>query len=164
MRASELPAKPSRSVFTMGMAPPTAASKLRATWFFSAMAANAMPCLASKALLAVTTGFFALSAAETAVRARSPSPPLHSPNTANSADQFHEHVDLAICRECHGIGNPAQLPATNVSFLAARARGHGDDFDGTAATRGKRIALALDEPGDARADRAQTGNTEFQWN
>ena len=31
MRANELPARPSRSVLTIGMAPPTAASKLSAT-------------------------------------------------------------------------------------------------------------------------------------
>src|SRR6266436_10222982 len=66
------------------MSPPTAASKLSATWFFSAMAANAMPCLASKALLAVTTDFLAASAAETAVRAGSPSPPINSTNTSIS--------------------------------------------------------------------------------
>jgi hypothetical protein len=79
------------------------------------MAANAMPCLASKALLAVTTDFLAASAADTAVRAGSPSP-----------HQFHEHVDLAISRERHGISDPAQLPVTNIAFLAAERAGCND--------------------------------------
>ncbi len=43
MRATELPARPSRNVFTIGMAPATAASKLSATLFFSAAAASVTP-------------------------------------------------------------------------------------------------------------------------
>ena len=63
MRATALPASPSRNVFTIGMAPPTAASKLSATLCFSASAASSPPCRASSALLAVTTALPALSAA-----------------------------------------------------------------------------------------------------
>src|SRR5215470_925313 len=82
MRASELPARPSRSVFTIGTAPPTAASKLSAMWFFSAKAASATPWRASNALLAVTTDFLAASAAAIAALAGSPSPPISSTNTS----------------------------------------------------------------------------------
>ena len=42
-----------------------------------------------------------------------------------SAHQFHEHVDLAIGRERHGIGDPAQLPAPDIALLAhAQGRKH----------------------------------------
>src|ERR1700678_2512595 len=83
-RANELPDIPSRSVFTIGMAPPTAASKLSATPCCSASAASATPCLASSALLAVTTDFPAASAVSTASFAGSPSPPISSTNTSIS--------------------------------------------------------------------------------
>ena len=85
MRSNELPAKPSRSVFTIGMAPPTAASKLSATWCFSASSASLTPCLASSALLAVTTDLPEVSAASTARLAGSPAPPINSTNTSMSA-------------------------------------------------------------------------------
>src|SRR5262249_22149081 len=71
--------------------------------------------------------------------------------------------DLAIGRERQGIADPAQLPAADIALLAARARADRHDLDGTAATGGKRIALALDQSGNARPDRAQTGNAKFQW-
>jgi len=51
---------------------------------------------------------------------------------------------------------------TNIAFLAARARADCNDFDGTGAAGGECIALALDEPGDARADRAEADDTYFQ--
>ena len=38
---------------------------------------------------------------------------------ALSADQFDEHVDLAIRREGHGIDNPTQLTVPNIALLAA---------------------------------------------
>ncbi len=152
MRASELPARPSRSVFTIGMAPPTAASKLSATWFFSAIAASATPCRASSALLAVTTDFFAASAAEIAACAGFPL----------AADQLHEHIDLAIGCQRDRVGNPAQLLVIDVALLAVRARADRHDLDRTTAARGECVALAFDQPGDGRSDRAQAGNTEFQ--
>src|SRR5215831_5817272 len=64
------------------MAPPIAASKFNATPCCSARAASAMPCRASSALLAVTTGFPAASAVSTARFAGSPSPPINSTNTS----------------------------------------------------------------------------------
>src|SRR6516162_1933655 len=82
---------------------------------------------------------------------------------AIAADQFHEDVDLRVARKRHWVGDPAQLLATNVAFLAARARTDRDDLDRAAATGGERVTLALEEPGDTRPDRAQAGNTEFQW-
>ena len=56
MRVDRLPASPSRSVLTIGMPPATAASKLSATPLLLGERARAStPCLASSALLAVTT-------------------------------------------------------------------------------------------------------------
>src|SRR5829696_6266914 len=66
------------------MAPPTAASKLSATWLFSAAAARLKPWRASSALLAVTTDFPAFSAAVIADFAGSPEPPSNSTNTSIS--------------------------------------------------------------------------------
>src|SRR6516164_2690987 len=79
------------------------------------------------------------------------------------ADQLHEDVDLAIARERYRVGDPTQFLVTDVALLAARARTNCDDLDRATATSGECVALALDEAGDARADRAQAGNTEFQW-
>src|SRR6202521_1556104 len=75
---------PSRNIFTIGIAPPTAASKLSATPCFSASCASATPCLASSALFAVTTDFPAVSAVSIARLAGSPSPPINSTNTSIS--------------------------------------------------------------------------------
>ena len=97
MRASELPARPSRSVFTIGMAPPTAASKLSATWFFSASAASATPWRASSALLAVTTDFFG--------RQRRLDRGLGG--IALAADQLDEDVDLAVARRARPDRRPS---------------------------------------------------------
>src|SRR6185436_17734530 len=82
MRATALPARPSRKVLTIGMAPPTAASKLIATLCFSASPASSTPCRARSALLAVTTGLPAFSAALTAASAGLPSPPINSTNAS----------------------------------------------------------------------------------
>src|SRR6185437_60749 len=82
MRSMGLPANSSRTVRTIGMAPATAASKLSAPPFFSASVASLKPCLASKALLAVTTDLPDDSAASTAALAGSPAPPISSTNTS----------------------------------------------------------------------------------
>src|SRR5437764_12554597 len=73
-----VPARPSRNVLMTGIAAPTAASKFSAPPWFSAAFASLSPCLASNALLAVTTDLPALSAASTADRAGSPAPPISS--------------------------------------------------------------------------------------
>src|SRR5262249_16353044 len=79
------------------------------------------------------------------------------------ADQLHEDVDLAIARERYRVGDPTQFLVTDVALLAARARTNCDDLDRATATSRECVALALDEAGDARAHRAQAGNSEFQW-
>ena len=81
---------------------------------------------------------------------------------AFSAHQLDEDVDLAIGRERHRIGDPAQAFEVEVALLAARARGDRDDLDRPAAAGDERVALALDQPDDGGADRAQTGETESQ--
>src|SRR5690242_18815807 len=87
MRSMALPASSSRSVFTTGIAAPADASKLSATPCCSASAAKRTPCFARSALLAVTTGLPALSAASTAERAGSPAPPISSTKRSMSSDR-----------------------------------------------------------------------------
>src|SRR5215212_9098282 len=78
MRLTSVPARPSRSVFTTGIAAPTAASKLSAPPCCSANLANRSPCFAIRALLAVTTDLPEFSAASIAESAGSPDPPISS--------------------------------------------------------------------------------------
>ena len=152
MRSNELPAIPSRKVFTIGMAPPTAASKLSATCCFSASAASSTPCLASNALLAVTTDLPAAKRRLDRALGR----------IAGAADQFDEDIDAGIARERNGIGKPCHLFEIDAAVLAARARADRHDLDRAAAARGKRLALARHLGDQGRADRAQSGDTHFQ--
>src|ERR1041385_4816823 len=69
------------------MAAPTAASKFNAPPCFSASCASRTPCLASNALLAVTTDLPDASAASTARLAGSPAPPISSTNTSMSRER-----------------------------------------------------------------------------
>src|SRR5258707_2528558 len=78
MRLTSFPARPSRSVLTIGIAAPTAASKLSAPPWFSAALASRNPCLAISALLAVTTDLPDFNAASIADSAGSPEPPINS--------------------------------------------------------------------------------------
>src|SRR5258708_23421915 len=73
-----VPASPSRRVLMTGIAAPTAASKFNAPPCFSAAFASRSPCLAIKALLAVTTDLPDFSAASIADSAGSPEPPINS--------------------------------------------------------------------------------------
>src|SRR5450759_5107210 len=116
MRSNELPAIPSRKVFTIGMAPPTAASKLSATWCFSASAASLTPCLASSALLAVTTDLPDARAASTALLAGSPAPPINSTKTSMPAARAS-----AIGSEYHFVflrSMPRSLPRARAQTAA----------------------------------------------
>src|SRR3569833_1267106 len=76
--------KSSRSTLTMGMPPAAAASNFRVTPFSSASLASARPCLASSALLAVTTCLPLASAVSTSWRAMPSSPPISSTTTSAS--------------------------------------------------------------------------------
>ena len=75
-------ASPSRSALITGMPPATAASNASGTPRSSAAAASAAPCTASIALLAVTTGLPAASAACTRARAGPSDPPINSTTTS----------------------------------------------------------------------------------
>ena len=68
----------SRSILTAGAPPITAASNSSGTPCASASAASPAPCSAISALLAVTTGLPASSAASTAARAAPSEPPISS--------------------------------------------------------------------------------------
>ena len=111
MRVNELPLSPSRSVFTIGMPPATDASKLSAARWRSASVASLWPCAASSALLAVTTGLPAASAASTALLAWIPC----------SADHFHQNVDAGIGGEVNWIGGPAHFFQIDRTLLASPA-------------------------------------------
>ena len=78
--------RPSRSVLITGMPPATAASKPSWAPDSSASLARVTPCLASSALLAVTTGRPISSAALTAANAGPSSPPISSTNRSMPSD------------------------------------------------------------------------------
>ncbi len=77
------------SVFTIGMPPATAASKFSASDLASARRASAAPCIASSALLAVTT---CLPARERRLDGR-------LRRAFRAADQLDEHIDGSAARE-----------------------------------------------------------------
>src|SRR5215831_809043 len=80
----EVAARPSRRVLMIGIAAPTAASKLSVPPCFSACRASRTPCLAISALLAVTTDLPAFSAVSIADKAGSPDPPINSTRQSTS--------------------------------------------------------------------------------
>ena len=80
------PTMASRSILTAGVPPMTAASNSSGTPLDSARAANSAPCSAISALLAVTTGLPALSAASTAAFAGPSEPPISSTKMSTSGD------------------------------------------------------------------------------
>src|SRR3546814_11822265 len=108
MLSMRLPIRPSRKALTIGIPPATAASKASGALFFSASAASLAPCMASIALLAVTTPLPAFSAA--------------------SADQFDDDLDFRIGRQLLGLRVPAPAAFRHVAFLAFVARRDGNDF------------------------------------
>ncbi len=80
------PTMASRSILTAGVPPITAASNSSGTSLASARAASSRPCSAIRALLAVTTGFLARSAASTAALAGPSEPPINSTSTSTSLE------------------------------------------------------------------------------
>ena len=88
-----LPMKESWTVLTMGMPPAMAASKKIGVSIFREMANSSMPRSASRALLPVTTGFFASKAAATISKA-SVVPPISSTtiSTAGSLTSARQSV------------------------------------------------------------------------
>ena len=110
-----------------------------------------MPCLASIALLAVTTPLPLSSAARTLAWA----------GAVLAADQLDEHVDGVGVRQADRIvvpGDPVDGSKPRVAGAVARA--HGDNVHGAAELRGDGIALPLQEPHDRRAHGPQPRNAE----
>ena len=101
MRASELPASPSRNVLTIGMAPATAASKLSATPFL----------LGKRRQRDAVPGEQRLVGGDHRFAGRERGRDRGLGGIALAAHQLDEHVDLGIGRERDRIGHPAQLPA-----------------------------------------------------
>ncbi len=102
-----------------GMPPAAAASKLRATPAFSASLASSVPWRASSALLAVTTGLPAASAASTAFLGAPSSPPISSTNTsmpgaAASASGASNHSSPSSGTERFLLRDRADTPATSI--------------------------------------------------
>ena len=76
----------SRSIFTAGVPPITAASNSSGAPLASASAASSAPWSAISALLAVTTGLPSFSAASTAALAGPSEPPISSTKMSMSGD------------------------------------------------------------------------------
>ena len=151
MRCTALPESPSRNVFTIGMAAPTAASKLSAPPCFSAKPASFTPCLASSALLAVTTDLPELSAASTARLAGSPAPPISSTKTSMPATRASST----------GSENHWQPRKSTPRFLALlRAQTATISMRRPQRRPAPRAERDLREQG--RADRAQSGDAYFE--
>ena len=153
MRANELPASPSRSVLMIGMPPPTAASKLSATPFFSASSASATPCLREQRLVG---GDDRLAGRERRLD-------RGLGGIALAADQLDEHVDAGIARERDRIVDPAQLRQIDAAVLGlASARVTATTSIGRPQRAASAVALLRDQPHHRRADRAETGKTHFE--
>ena len=134
-----------------GMPPATAASKLRATPFFSASRASSTPCLASSALLAVTTCLPAPSAASTASLATPSSPPISSTNTS-----------IGLGGQRHGIVEPLDAVERDATLLGARARRDAHDLDAAADIAGEPVSVLCQQLQQTRAHRAEAGDAQFQ--
>ena len=113
----------------MGMPPATEASKASATLWVSASRASSSPCLASKALLAVTTDFPAPSAASTLLRAAPSSPPINSTNRSilsqrASSTGSSNHLTPERSSPRSRTESRAETPVTTMSrpVRAARSR------------------------------------------
>ena len=78
------------------------------------------------------------------------------------ADHFDHHVDRRIGGKFRRIGKPAKFLQIDAALFAARARTYGNDLDRAAAARDQLFALAVQELNHSRADRSQSGKTDFQ--
>src|SRR5581483_4710103 len=110
-----------------GMPPATAASKLSATPRLSASTASSVPWRASSALLAVTTGLPARSAASTAALATPSSPPINSTSTSMEASWARRSASSNQGMPSSGAARflpreRAETPATSMSRPTLRAR------------------------------------------
>ena len=152
MRPMRLPASPSRSVFTIGMPPATAASKLSATPFSSASSASATPCLREQRLVG---GDDALARRRARLRPRS------SPDRLRRRSVRRRHR----CRDrrASAIGL-STLRIFDRSSVAHLALGTGPStawrpLDRPAGALDERRARRREHSGHGRGtDRAQTGN------
>ena len=137
-----------------GMPPPTAASKFSAHAMLLGEPSPARtPCLASSALLAVTTDLPDFSAASIADSAGSPAPPISSTKQSMPGS----------LRQRQRARRPSRCRADRAArFLRLRARGDGDDAHAAAAARGQRPRLLLRSGGRLGADRAEPRDTHSQ--
>ena len=105
----------------------------RAAVFLGELRRARTPCLASSALLAVTTGLPGSSAASTAACAGSPAPPISST----------KHVDVRIVRQRDRIVEPARCRQIEAALLGlASARDTATTANGAAAARRQRSRAA----------------------
>src|SRR3974390_1368834 len=143
MRSSGFPASCARSVLTIGIAAPAAATKFSAAPFVSASAARSTPCLASSALLAVTTDLPPASAASIAAFAGSPAPPISSTKTS-----------MSVLR--------ASATGSSNHLILLKSMPRSLPFDRAAALGGQQFALPGDLGQQGRADGSEPGNTDLQ--
>ena len=135
------------------MPPATEASKFSATLMPLGQRRELLAVRApASALLAVTTGLPAASAASTARLAGSPAPPITSTKTSIAGSRA----------SATGSATQRTFLEVEVALLAARTRADRNDLDRPAAARDQLVAPLLQELHDGRADGAKPGKTDFQ--
>ena len=130
----------------------TEASKLSATPCRSANAASFCPCLASSALLAVTTDLPEASAASTAALAGSPAPPINSTKTSMTGSRASST----------GSATQRNFFRSMPRFLLARTGGDRDHLHRPAAARNDLVAAAFQQLHHGPRRRSESGKTDFQ--
>jgi hypothetical protein len=79
-----------------------------------------------------------------------------------AADHFDHHIDILSLDQRRHIVFPAIGRQIDAAILLAIARGDGDDLDRAAGAAGDQVAIGLEQPDDAAADDADTGERDTQ--
>ncbi len=137
----------------MGMPPATAASKFKATPFFSASRASSVPCLGKQRLVG---GDHVLAGPQGRFHSRLGGSIL-------AADQLDEHVDGRIGRQPLGFVEPGDIIEGSFALLVARAGADTSHHDVAADHIGEARPVGLQQAKQATANGAEPGNTQSQW-
>ena len=78
-------------------------------------------------------------------------------------DQLDEDIDFRIGGKRDRVFHEAYPGEIDIAFFTPVARGHGDDFDLTTGARRQRLTARLNEPQEAAADNAYTGQSKLQF-
>ena len=77
-----------------------------------------------------------------------------------ATDQFDHDIGVGAARHGDGVVVPAVTVEGHAPVPAALARRDVDDLDPAPGPERKQVRLALDEPHQTRADRAEAGNSK----